>query len=339
MQKSIFANLLNTTTRLWTKLLRIFITVSLLGLVLWISPLRSTLDSIRRADLFWIAAAMLLQFAGIWVQVFRWHVLLDESSVSILRLLKIHLIGISASFFLPSSLAGDAARSALLARQKGLLEKSVLSMLAARLLGLAALLTLALTGAFLWSSPLLHFKPNKIALVLAVFCLACIGPAWLSWKRLRRNTAWWHTGSSLKLRMFNSFAYLDDSLRNPLILSKAIILSLLLQGFTLLAGWCLFRSVCTALPVGAAFALLPLVQLGSLAPLSVGGFGVREGMTMALFHGVAGLPRETCLAVMALGYATNVALSLPGILLLSFFRNQKNETVRHPQPQGADADA
>lgn len=333
----IFSRLLNTTTRPWTRLLRILVTILLLGLVLWVTPLQSTATAIRDANVYWLAASLSLFLAATWVQALRWKILLDERSIPLSLLIRIQLIGTAAGFFLPSSLAGDMARTTLLSRSEGLLEKSILSTIASRLLGLAALMFLALAGAMFWGGQSLQLKPGKSVLALASLALVSIGPAWYAWKVLRRNSAWWNRGPAWKQRIYNGFAYIDRSLRNPRILGQSLILSVVLQGLTLSAGWCLFMAARASIGIGTVFALLPLVQLGSLAPLSVGGLGIREGLTMALFHGIAGIPRSTCLAVMTLGFSTSVVLCLPGIVLFYPTWRQKRRSTP-PTPALTEAE-
>ncbi|MEN9354267.1 MAG: hypothetical protein RL318_1592 [Fibrobacterota bacterium] len=255
------------------------------------------------------------------VQVVRWKLLLDHPSVTVRQLLRIHLIGTAAGFFLPSSVAGDVVRTGLLSREAGLLERSLISTLVARLFGLASLMILAMGGAMLWPNPALRFAPSQIALGLAIASLAGAYPAWRLWKRIRRNHDWWLAGPRWRKRVHDGFEYLA-SLRNPLLLGKVFAYSLLLQACTLLSGWMAFKALSAPVPVAAAFVFQSLLQLGSLAPLTVGGIGVREGLAMVLYHGVLHLPREQCLAAMALGYVISTILCLPGIALFAGLRKR-----------------
>jgi len=310
-----------TTSGHWAKLLRIATTIGLLGLVLWFTPLRATAGVIRQANPWWLACAIGTLSFGMLVQVARWQLLLDHSSVRFGQLLRIHLIGTAAGFFLPSSVAGDVVRTGLLSREAGLLERSLISTLVSRLFGLAALMLLAMAGAMLWPNPALRFAPNRIAGIVAIASLACAYPAWRLWKRVRRNHEWWLAGPRWRKRIHDGFEYLA-SLRNPLLLGKVFAYSLLLQGCTLLSGWMAFKSLSAPVPIAAAFVFQSLLQLGSLAPLTVGGIGVREGLAMVLYHGILQLPREQCLAAMALGYVISTILCLPGIALFAGLRQR-----------------
>jgi len=300
---------------------KLLITVSLVGFLAWITPIRETFDLIRHSDLGW----MLLAFLGLvvcnWVQAKRWLLLLDRPDVKLSQLLHIQMVGTTAGFFLPSAVAGDIVRSGMLARDKSLLERSIISTLLGRLMGLGALFALGLLGAFLWPNPALRFQPSQIALTLGAGALLALVPGWLLWKKLRRNKDWWQSGSSWKKRIYEGFTYLE-SLRNPVLLAHCFFLSLVLQGATMFSGWCLFRAVQADVSLAAAFALMPLTQLGSLAPLSLGGVGVREGITMALFHGLVGVPRAQCLATSALAYVNGFLISLPGVFLILLTRRK-----------------
>lgn len=302
-------------SNLLTRLARIGVTVILLGAILWITPLGQTWQQIKHASGGWMALAFVSSLLSLWMQAIRWNVLLDLKESRIAQLFRLQLIGTAAGFFLPSSLAGDIVRSTLLAREKGLLERSVLSAVLGRIFGLASMMLLALVGALFWNHPGLGVQPGTSALLLALMGLIALLPTWFAWKKWRRNTQWWMAGPSWRARVYEGLSYLDQAIRNPRLVAKAFLFSLLLQVFTLFAGWCIFRSVGADLSLAAAFALQPLIQLGSVAPLSVGGIGVREGIGMALFHGLAGLPRQTCLAAMAMGYVSSTLISLPGVIL------------------------
>jgi hypothetical protein len=294
------------------------VTLGLLSLILWITPLKETYLRIRQADANWMGLAVASALMTLLMQALRWNVLLDLPESRLGQLIRLQFIGAAASFFLPSALSGDVVRSAMLAREKHLLERSILSAVLGRIFGLVSMLSLALIGALFWHHPGLRFQPGPTALVMAASGLACAGPAWYAWKRLRRNTDWWINGPTWRQRVFEGLSYLDQAVRNPILLSKAMALSMMLQVFTLFGGWCIFRAVGADLSLAAAFALQPLIQLGSIAPLSVGGIGVREGIGMTLFHGLAGLPRETCLAAIAMGYVSCTLISIPGLLLVGF---------------------
>lgn len=290
-------------------------TFTLLGIVLWITPLHETWRRISQADPFWLGATVVASVMSLWMQAIRWNILLDLKESRVGQLFRLQLIGTAAGFFLPSALAGDIVRSALLAREQEMLERSILSAVLGRIFGLVSMMTLALIGALFWHHPGLRFQPGPTAMALAVCGGLALLPAWYAWKRLRRNAAWWEQGAAWKLRIFQGLSYLDQAIRKPALVAKAFVFSLLLQAFTLMAGWFIYKAVGADLSLAAAYALQPLIQLGSIAPLSVGGVGVREGIGMALFHGLVGLPREVCLAAMAMGYVSSLLLSIPGIFL------------------------
>lgn len=302
---------------------KLLVTVALVGFLAWITPIHETVKLLSHAHLEWLALSLCGLMLGAVFQAQRWLYLLDHPDVRLSQLLHIHLVGTAAGFFLPSAVAGDIVRSGMLAREGNLLERSILSTVVGRLMGLTAMMCLGIGGALLWPNPALRFQPSKVALLLIGAGIVGIGPLWMLWKKLRRNREWWMQGASWKKRIYEGFTYLE-SLRNPVLLLKCFALSLGLQGVTLLSGWCLFHAVEADLSLAAAFALIPVAQLGSLAPLSLGGVGVREGVTMALFHGLVGIPRAQCLAASALGYLNGFAISLPGVFLILLTRRKKS---------------
>ena len=79
---------------------------------------------------------------------------------------------------------------------------------------------------------------------------------------------------------------------SPRALAPIFGLSFLIHFLTALAAWCAARSVGANLPLlYSLFLVLPVV-LVTVMPISIAGWGVREGAMVAAF-GYAGLPQAT----------------------------------------------
>ena len=97
---------------------------------------------------------------------------------------------------------------------------------------------------------------------------------------------------------------------NQVLLSLAIVASYI--AVFALAG----AALGVALPALAWIALAPLVLAAMLIPVSIGGWGVREGAAAALFP-LAGVDASHALAIAILYGLTSLAGSLPGLVLLA----------------------
>lgn len=252
---------------------------------------------------------------GVLASCLKWHLLLrlEGMSVPISRLARWYLIGAFASNFLPTDIGGDFGRGYLAARATRRPLGVARSILLERLSGLLFLLGLAGTGALaLW--PAQH---AAIAGALAV--LLTLGV--LGWSQARHSAsgalAAWQARIPARLRALttDSTALLARGARQPTLVAMVLILSL---GIQLLAGlglWLNMRAVGLTLPLWPSVLAWSLASAISLLPVSINGWGVREGLLVALLTPL-GAESGAVLAGALLARGLVLGCSLPGALLL-----------------------
>jgi len=78
---------------------------------------------------------------------------------------------------------------------------------------------------------------------------------------------------------------------------------------------------------------IPIVNLTIMVPLTINGFGLREGVYFLLFREI-GLPVETAVTLSLLNFLVVTLASLPGAVAYSFYK--KDESFDHiltkPEP-------
>jgi hypothetical protein len=83
--------------------------------------------------------------------------------------------------------------------------------------------------------------------------------------------------------------------------------------------------------VAAIYAGLPLIVIGSMLPVSIGGLGLRESLFVVVL-GRLGVPAPTALGLGLVWLATYVLVAGPGVLLVLFggraTKGGKDETIR-----------
>jgi len=112
----------------------------------------------------------------------------------------------------------------------------------------------------------------------------------------------------------------------PSLMARAVAWSLLVQMGGSIAVALVARGIGVSLPLSVWFAVVPLVALAMVLPISIGGVGVREG-GLALLLAPAGVPSEQAVAIGLLWFLTTIAAGLIGGLLFLL--------DRHPQHAGA----
>jgi hypothetical protein len=100
----------------------------------------------------------------------------------------------------------------------------------------------------------------------------------------------------------------------PLI-ARVTALGLAYQGLILLSVWCAARSIELELPFSLIAVTVPLVLVLTLVPVSVAGFGVREG-GFAVLLGTAGVSATDATLLSLTTVVVMACASLPGAVAI-----------------------
>ena len=216
---------------------------------------------------------------------------------------------------LPGGILGDAGR-ALRARSQAGLDASGQAVLLERLAGQIALggllitafaLTLGVPGGVEWprwlSLGVLLVPVSALALLMALIVVA-------------RGTSGRMSRGLLSFGHAAAQAFVPRSVRWSQIglsLGTAICN---VAGFVF-AAW----AIGSELPVSAAMVLVPMILLAMLIPLTIGGWGLREGAAAALFPLAGAVAAEGLAASVAFGLVF-LCVSLPGLLFVGGAREK-----------------
>jgi hypothetical protein len=96
------------------------------------------------------------------------------------------------------------------------------------------------------------------------------------------------------------------------------LLSLGEQGFPIVSSLFVARALDLTLPMWSFFVLVPIIFALSRIPISVNGFGVREGLYM-LFFSYVGLSGSEAFVLGLLTHLVVIASILPGFFYASFY--------------------
>ncbi|TET53403.1 MAG: flippase-like domain-containing protein, partial [Anaerolineales bacterium] len=104
--------------KFWLNLLRLFVTAAALACLLWQVDLRATLAALRRAELLYLGAALVLYTLGLVIRAHRWNILVRVLGVRVpfVRLLRLYVVGQFFNAILPSAFGGDVVRALELTR-------------------------------------------------------------------------------------------------------------------------------------------------------------------------------------------------------------------------------
>ena len=239
--------------------------------------------------------------------------------------MRIFFVSTFVGTFLPASVGGDAVRAYGLSKEGVAGVDAVASVLMDRLLGVVSILMVAIAGAML-ARNLIDIRALFPA--LAVLTLACAAALAMVFSPraaaamagvlvlLPRGR---ETGTRL-VTAIQRYSSLHLSMANVLLCSIAV------QVLRVLQTYCLGLALGLAVPLGVYFALVPIILLIVLMPITINGIGTTQAGFLWLFGraGVASAP-AFALSVLFLGIA--VVGNLPGGLIYA-------TSGRNPQRRG-----
>lgn len=288
-----------------TRALRIGVALALLGALWVLADGPEAWARLVAADPLWIAAAFLALHVQTVLSALRWRITSNGLGLALTRgrAVREYYVAQLANQTLPGGVLGDAARAARNRKGGGLgpaaaavaIERAAGQVAMAAALGVGLAASLVWQGGLVWPAGL---RPVVLA-VLAGVAVALIVAA--------RMQARWMEATRAALRRGLTAR---GVLRGHLILGAAILV------LNLAAFACAARATGTVLSPLAVLALVPLILTAMVIPLTVGGWGWREGAAAALFP-VAGADPAAGLAASAAFGVLMLASALPGLLWLS----------------------
>ncbi len=258
-----------------------------------------------------MAATLVLLLAANVVVAARWHFILSAEAPSpgVNTLLRIVLVGLFFNQVLPTGVGGDAVR-AWRCRRVGIgLGPAIRSILLDRACGYLVLVVVyaaSLPGLFQ-----ILPEAQQRGSIIAVFGAAMLGLLGLLFFDCL-------PGAILHLRAIAPLAELSRESRrlftHPGRCGTVLALSTLTIGLTILAFELLATSVGSDLALTDWIMIVPPVTLIQLLPVSLAGWGVREGVLVVALAAF-GVAAETALAISVLMGLCLIAIGVPGGLI------------------------
>ncbi|MDA9548067.1 hypothetical protein ACM43_27195 [Bradyrhizobium sp. CCBAU 45321] len=277
------------------------VSIGILALLLRAQDLSSLQADLLAVKLDMLALAVLLLFAQTFMLCHRWILILRAMNVPLDWLAGWRILMVSIFFNQVLPAGGDAVRIWMLRRQGVQWSPTISSIVADRFLALLALGVIVLAG-MPFLLPLVGDNSLLFA-ILAVLAAACLGA--IALVTLNRWPQRPITAVPARIRQFAML------IRAPLLAADGramlVVSAIVVHLITVLTCYLLAIGLQAPLSALDAFALIPLVILSSAVPISIGGWGVREGAMVAAL-GLAGIGSDKALAI-------SVLLGLGGLIV------------------------
>ena len=305
------------------------LTLAVLVVVVRRVDVHAAAASVRHASPAWLAVALAMNLLAISLSALLWARLMPGRKSGYARLWRLYVTGLFYNNLGLGTVLGDGFRYAELRRTGEDPSRSAASVLGERLISGAALLVLAALGS-------LYFVRSRPLVPAAVWggVAACLTAVALAMHILPRLSSRVVFPARLRAEAAGvRHAARDLAGRRPIV-STAFILACGVQCCTILATFFLVRALGVGVGPLACFAVVPVIALAVLLPISIQGIGVREASYILLL-GFIGVTREQALSAAMLSYVTTLAITtIGGVCALSsmYSRDSTRRATSAPAP-------
>ena len=286
---------------------RILVTTSIFILIFRSIDINQLWATLKQAGLGLLLAALLMQFGSTSVSAYRWQLIMHNLNFgqSVSFYWRSYF---KASFFnqgLPTSIGGDAIKVLDVAGQGFRKRDALYGIMLDRITGLAALMWLNL-AAYLINPNLLPSPIYHLTLLLVVGSL--VGFVAVS---SLRHLPWFDAYPRLRIVITISERLHQSFLNNRILLIGS---SLLIPILAILSIFMIGSALGLRYNLVTYFIIVPPAILLTIIPVSLAGWGIREGTLVALFS-LIGADKATILAMSILYGLMQIIVSLPGFII------------------------
>lgn len=305
------------------KLLRVGITLVLIGLVLYWLDLRQFGDVLASSNWWWVVPATLLQLTLTLLSAKRWQAILTNFRIrtSLGSLIQLAFIGSFFNLCLPSAIGGDVFRAFYLSKRTARsMTTTLMSTLLERSGGLCALLMVGAAAALYWGLPAGSPVPGYLfPVMIAVYLLINLALFHSRLHRLFTRILKRLGLGRLEERMELVYEGLRTLIRNRGALVEVLAVSLVIQLGSVAVVWTVSHALPLQQPLPVFLVLIPIINLSIMVPVTINGFGLREGLYFLLFAAL-GVPEEQAVALSLLNTLAVALAALPGGVVYSLYK-------------------
>ncbi|MGB4767110.1 MAG: lysylphosphatidylglycerol synthase transmembrane domain-containing protein [Rugosibacter sp.] len=297
-------------------LLRLLVTVAILFFILRSIDAPRVWQTLTQASPSLLLAALLLQLGSSIVAAYRWQLVMHNLGFgqTFTFYWRSFFKGLFFNQGLPTSIGGDALRVLDVARRGFRKRDALYAIVIDRVAGLGALLLLAMFACA--ANPAL--LPAK--LYWLIFLLVAAGLLGLVGGYVAGKYAWFKSYQRLAIVQL-----LAERLHQAISAHRLLLLvsSLLVPALALLGFFATGRALGLPYDAMTYFAIAPLALVLSIIPVSIAGWGVREGAMVGLFSLIGA--DKTVVLMMSLLYGIMlIVVSLPGLVVFLQGRQRKS---------------
>ena len=297
--------------RILKPLLKIAISLALIAIVMHAFDVRGVVAHFAKVDAVTLLLVIVIALLISLLHTLRWLAVVNANGnrLGFKAALQIVLIGHFFNQALPSSVGGDAVRIWCAYRAGLGFSAAANTVIIDRALTLVSLLLLTM-GGLPWLFEIVADPAARWALSTVIFAGVAGFGALLALRRLPQMIAQWQLARAL----LEVAGLARKTMSSAQFALPVILLSIIsFIGFAIIVFY-LAHAMQIEVSLRDCILLVPPVILVTVVPISIAGWGVREGAMVVAF-GFIGVPPNAAFAVSVLFGLTLAAASLPGSLL------------------------
>jgi len=307
------------------------LSVAMVALVLGVADVEAVWTRLLRIEFSVLCVAAALCFAQILLAGLRWTIIGAGTGgfVSPWAAMRTTFAAMFCNQLLPTSIGGDVIRIGLLTSQGLAIGRAARTVVLDRTAGLLSLLTLMAVTGFVLSDQLPESWPVDLIRLLPVVAIGLVLVALFMGDRIAGVLEAWDLLPWVAQFFRDSASLLRQGARTAIIL----VLSYAIHAASAASIWALARGSGVEIGYAQVVGFLPIVILVLMLPISIAGWGVREGMVVTLFA-LLGIGSAPAAAVSILwGACIAVAALVAGVLWV--VSRPKGERLPSGQPTQA----
>jgi uncharacterized membrane protein YbhN (UPF0104 family) len=287
-----------TRKKFFSLILRIGISALALFFILRQVDFPQIVSSINKAKVVFLVFSFVFILANYVFSSLRWKILAAAKNIqaTLLKFVKLYFVGAFFNNFLPTSVGGDVVKAYQLTKETDRKVDAVSCTFMERLAGVTALLLIS------WGGFLYYFKLKAALISIGLMILGSLG-VWLAPKISKIHP--------LAEKFYLSVVSYRHG-KEAVI--KALGISFIVQAFSITTQYFVLLALGIDVSYFYALFVIPLINLASMAPISINGLGVQDGLYVFFFERVGAVPAEV-LAASFVYHVLRLASSLIGGVL------------------------
>lgn len=295
------------------RIFQLIVSVGGFAYIFYKVPFSSVVDNWSLSMTPWILLMLVAANLIMLIQANRWKGLsVQGSEIPFKTYYAYTAMGYFFNNLLPTGFGGDAVKSLAFGKEFNQTSQSISAVFLSRIQGLLAMfLCFFIALPFALSKTEVPFAYTLIMiiamLVCMVFVILCLFSDKVPVPAAITNKLTFIPKMQKSLSIYRQY-------KKQVLLSS--LDSLWLQLLTLFMAYAYFRAVGQEIDISILVVFTSITIVISMLPISLNGIGVREGVQVALFTGILGIPAPVVLSAGLLGYIPLLFQALQGAIVL-----------------------